>query len=658
MIVGIVFPLVIAVLRPAVSTGESPIPSKEKDTFIIPAWCWLCLLVLACVPRLAQLTTLSTWPAWDEGLQCFDAMDLNRKWEWRLFFTFNQIPVFTFWCLALFFKIIQPSLQALWLFPAFISILTVGVAGLTRSLFPDRFVFLLLILISVNFPYLYTSKLCAWHVVVLFLTSLVLALLCVFLSVSSPRAASPSAFALGFVLGIGLFTAVAWPVVALCVLGAVAGFGRRKRNLTLKAWFFLTLPFAAAVGFFAFFSWKLKNGEYVKTVFAFASGTDWATMMNGGLHRVASLFWSGSPANCFGPLWGGMLNPILGAAFLGGLVKLVQNRRDGFSQWLLASLFLLILPGFLSRGFEIFRMTQAFPILIFIACLGLYDLFLSLSWPFSWKASFILALLAGSMALDFYHLEGPYHRLWGTPGPAWNRLKSNAYWRAYGILEKTQEKAGPGMVLLELRPDIHDQTLTPTTYPFNGCRNKGIPLASAHWAAFVVHPDFKPFLEKTFATGHWYWLDQDEMLGIVPLDASNLPTFLNWYEVDQQLQPVTNQIINLFPEESELPIIQRLLEIEQSLPPDRFLKSFLWEKVAYHRVADHDGAGAVEALREASQEGFPAAHFYYIQGVLLADMGKFSEAKIAFQKATQSPLDLSSARDNLGKIEKILASSH
>ena len=654
--VGIVIPLVMSALGPAASSKRGLVPAPSKDSQALSHAWWVALLALACLPRFLHLTTLSTWPTGDDGLYCFNAMELNRKWEWRIFFDYNQVPPLTAWCMALYFRIFEPSLFSLWLFPALVSLLTVGTVFYARKYFSGLFAFYLLALVSFNFPYLYMAKFCPWPVVLLFLTTLVYLLTCAFLRAPSSPAAYPQAFALGLALGIGFFAAVAWPVVAFSVTAAVLGGYGPKGRRNSKELLVFGLPLGLLGGLYAFFSWRLKNGNHIRNMFAFGPGSDWAAALNQGLHKEASLFWAASPTNCFGPLWGGMLNPVLGAAFFLGAALCLRNFRGGFPKWILASAFLMTGPALLSKGFEIFRMTQVFPLLIFIACMGFYELFPPSPKASAWKWGAFALCLCASTALDLYHLEGPYHRLWGTPGPAWNHLKSNPYWRAYGILEETCQSRGPGMVLLDLRADIHDQNLTPATYAYNLSCNPKIGLSAARWAAFIVHPDFKPFLSKAFPGGHWYWMDQDEMLGIVDLDPSNLPTFLSWYGADQQLQPVTAQILNLLPEETQQPVIGRLLEIEASLPPDRFLKSFLWEKVAYHRVADHDAAGAVEALTRASEEGFPAAHFDYVKGVLLAGMGKYGEAEKAFQKALRSPLNLSPAAEKLSQLREFLAS--
>ncbi len=658
VLAGIILPLVAAFGWVPLGSAEQPIPWKKPNQFVLPWWCWSSLLILACLPRLAQLTTLSTWPTGDDGLYCYYAMELAKKWDWKFFFSYAQVPPLTQWLLALFFKIFPPSLFSLWFFPGLVSIFTVIVAWFNRRFFFDYFSFMLLALFSFSFPFLYTAKFCVWYVIILFWTVLAFTTLIQLLRSSTPAALFLSAFGLGMVVGIGFFTGAAWPVVALCVISAVIGPIKQKGPQTIKILFSMALPLFFFTGIFFFLSWKLNNGVHVKHIWAFSPDSDWAASITEGFLKWASLFWAASPPNCFGPLWGGMLNPILDTGFFLGILKCIQYRRQGFFQWILFSLILFSLPGFLAQGFEIFRMTQIFPLLVFISCLGWFDLFFRPGKFSSWKSAGMVLLLLASITLDLYHLEGPYHRLGGTPGPAWNHLKLIQYWRAYGILEKINKEKGPGMILSEFRPEIGDQTLTIATYSFNAARNNRIPFSEARWAALLVHPDYRQFLSKAFPTGHWYWLEQNEMLGVIPVDPFNIQTLRSWYEFNRRLQPITSQTFDLFMGESKLPIIRQLLEIEPTVKSDPFLMTCLWEKVAFHRVSIQDSLGALQAFQQAIKKGFPVPHLYYLEGSLLTDMGRFAEARSAFQKAVLSPYNSNSAWENIKILDRILRDNH
>jgi hypothetical protein len=493
-------------------------------------------------------------------------------------------------------------------------------------------------------------------VVVLFWTVMTFMVFGIFIRPSSHSASRLIAFALGLVVGLGFFTGAAWPVVALSIVGAMAVSIRRKGWMDTKALLSMASPLVILAGLFFFLSYTLMSTEHMKSIFVFQAGSDWFHSSKECLLKWATLFWIATPFIDYGPRWGGMLNPVLSSGFFWGILVCVRNYRQGFFQWILFSLLLLSSPGFLAKGHEIFRMVHVFPLLILVSGLGWTSLFLTSDRPNRRKVVGLILLLSVSSALDFYHFEGPYHRLWGTPGPAWNHLKLIQYWNAYEILKKHNEKNGPGMILSDFRPETFDQTLTVAAYSFDATYNRNIPFAEVRWAALLVHPDYKPFLSKIFPTGRWYWLEQDEMLGIVPVDPMNIQTLRSWYEVNQRLKSVTAHTFDMLLEESRIPIIRQILEIESSIKPDAFLMSCLWEKVAFHRVVDKDVQGALIAFQQALKNGFPAAHFYYLQGLLLADIGKFDDARQAFQKAIRCPLNLSSAAEELLKIDGILGS--
>jgi len=137
------------------------------------------------------------------------------------------------------------------------------------------------------------------------------------------------------------------------------------------------------------------------------------------------------------------------------------------------------------------------------------------------------------------------------------------------------------------------------------------------------------------------------MLAILPREDSRAGLLNRWLEVDVRLRPLVFQAIDLQSGESQQPILNRILELEKDLSRDPFLESCLWEKVVFHRMSMGDGLGALESLRKGLERGYPLAHFYNLEGVLLGRMGRTEEARIAFEKANQSPLNLTPAAENL-----------
>ena len=87
---------------------------------------------------------------------------------------------------------------------------------------------------------------------------------------------------------------------------------------------------------------------------------DWTDQLVTGISYVTAIF-AGPIRNgtSYGPLWGGMLNPILGSTFLLGLAYLWKFRKLSFSRWAMGGLLILMLPGFLSADYvEMFRIAQ------------------------------------------------------------------------------------------------------------------------------------------------------------------------------------------------------------------------------------------------------------------------------------------------------------
>ncbi|HXL72506.1 MAG TPA: glycosyltransferase family 39 protein, partial [bacterium] len=125
-----------------------------------PGIVWILAVVLAVVFRFWDLTSLSVWPTSDEGWINYLALQLSKKWNWNLFFASFQVPPVHFWGQALFFRWFGPSLFTLWLFPAFLSLVTLGlIYGAARIFFSSRFSFLCFLLASVNYWFLWNGRL-------------------------------------------------------------------------------------------------------------------------------------------------------------------------------------------------------------------------------------------------------------------------------------------------------------------------------------------------------------------------------------------------------------------------------------------------------------------------------------------------------------------
>ncbi len=636
------------------SQRNENLPVGPEDSFK-PHYLWTCgILAGAILVRFWHLTRLSTWPMPDEGLFSFYALELARKWHWNFFFSYVQVPPITVWALSLFYKWIEPSLFSLWLFPATISVVTVFVIYVgAKKTFPASFTFLLLTMASFNFTFLYSARFCTWPVMVLFWTVITLVALSFYVTNSSNKTIKPGLF-LGFITGLGFFVAISWPVVAFSVVIAVL-YIFVSRSSQKKFWvFFASLIFVSA--FFLYISINKNYGSHLLSARTFHFQNVSKLPFKDALLNLASLFWIAPLSASYGPLWGGMLNPVMDAFFFWGILECFRIHRNRFYLWLLLSLGLFCLPGLVSKGFEIFRNTQIFPLLILVSAIGAQNLLKT--WPSDWKKEYrtpiMGLLLASSVFFDLYHLMGPYHHLWGVPNSYWKNMKSVELDQAYNILEQIREQEGTGALLLDLQPNPTDTTLMTATFPFDAAHNPALSLSDVRWIAVVINANYKPFLASRFPQGRWFWLEkigattnQAQMLGVIPFNGSTAPTLKHWILVNQKLEAVTTAIMTDYPEQTTKPILDLLFNIHPEIKGDPFLESCFWEKVIFHSKVEGDYDAVLSAINQALAHGYSLPELWNDKGFLLEKKGKLMESKKAYQKAIDSPLDLTPAAQNL-----------
>lgn len=649
-LLGLVLPTLWAWAAPR---NPHSLDAQEKEApWIPPRWFPVLLILLAFFLRFHSLTTLSTWPLPDEGVCASYSIDLLRDWHWRFFFHYTQIPGPFFWLLALFFRLFEPSLFSLWLFPALFCAVTVGLCYLAlRSIFPRSFSCLYLFFLTFNFWHLYTGRLCLPMGLLFLWQILTYWVLAIFLVQSRPRQKSLWAALLGLVTGLGFWTSIAWPFVLVSLIPAVWLVGKKRGNtyqvvplLFLSILLIFSFPYLAAAV-------HERYGIHLSHLWVFGKGWSWAVWAE-SLKNIGGIFTNPDEPFHYGPLWGGMLNPVEGALALLGTAECCHRWKTAFCRWVLFALVLSLAPGLLSRDFEIMRLMSALPLLLLLVTMGGWTL---IKGGFSkTKMTATILILTLSSGLNLYHLEGPYHRLWGTPQSDWYLLKSGEFYRAYRILGPLEKEEGPGAVLSDLWGKTGDGTLTVACYSFDAAHNPLISLEGARWVAVILDANYKPFLAKRFTKGRWFWLGSLRpgnpgglMMGVIPLAPENRKILLQWVEANLHLEAVTSSVLNSDPQRPPQRALDLLLQIGPSLPSDPFLKSCFWEKAYNLYRAGNNPEGMLEALRQGLKEGYPLAHFYNEEGLLLESAGKNDEARRAFQKALHAPLNLTSAAENL-----------
>ncbi len=646
---GIILPLLIALV--AVHALDKPEhPLWEIETLNRPAsWVFVLILLGALVLRFSGLTAWPVWPNTDEGLIGRFAMDLCRQWNWKFFLTFGQVPPGMDWLLSWVLAHSSEPLRALWALPAVLSSLTVILSyWAARAFFPKSLSFLFFVLWSFSFWPLFYGRYCHPGVLLPLWALLVLMVLGFFLKSKKPAQQFWLAFGLGIVTGIGSFTFTPWVVLAFWIFWVVAitaYFSSPEKRSGL--WGFLSslgiglVPFIIAV-------FKEGFGHHLFAVSAIRGYRPLGEQLTAVFSYLTAPFWGlfeDQPA--YAPFWGGMLNPILTAAFLVGMVESYRHRKDSkvFLVW--CGGFLCFLPGLMSMNVEMYRVILFLPFLLLGAAIGLHRLLFEIS-PIR-RSIYLTIILLLSLFLDLAHLAQPYFSpLFSKQGAFFGAPPSKPVhsYRAYQILKK-QASLGPGLFFSDFGTLPNDQTLNYASFEFNALLNPRIPLPSARWAAVLINANYRPYMEKKFPGGQWILLDQDMgvpdgglMLGVIPITRQNIGVLQNWVRVYPFFRDMDFEWLNLADFMKGTRLLEEFSKVKPLITGDRFLESCYWEKTGEILYRDRAYPLDLQAFQKALQEGFPTAHLYYKIGSIQLRKNQFDQARESFHKAEMAPLNL------------------
>jgi hypothetical protein len=368
----------------------------------------------------------------------------------------------------------------------------------------------------------------------------------------------------------------------------------------------------------------------------------------------------------YGPVGGGFLNPIAGASAICALLPVLQ---EGFARLkrIYALLFLFLLPGMLTRTPEFFRIVQAVPVLLVLAAIGLVTVAKTLPRPV--RLVFLIGAVALSTLWDANRIFNVYPSLWASPGPRWtSNIKSIEQYRAFTFLESFRKIRGPGRLFLFLHPESADPSLYVATYGSNLIRN--LPLSAEekpHWAAVVCNVHYLPFLRKRFPSMTWIDLsdglsriDGGLMLAVLPEGALEGADLSRWEGAESASRESTRAFLKRRTGTGYESVLADLLGRYGSFEDDPFLESCFWEKV-YYLYLQNSAFGnapreenlrlALEAVIQAHEKGYPAAHYFNEEGALWEHFGKLGLARQAFERAVSAPLDRTPAKENLILLE-------
>jgi 4-amino-4-deoxy-L-arabinose transferase-like glycosyltransferase len=395
--IGWALPMILGVIYFSKAHSENDL-FREDTIPTVPIHWWLLTAILALIPRLYILFN-SSWLNPDEGLFGFLSLEISKIWKWHFFFTFAQAPPLFNWSAAIFFKWFTPSIFSMRLFQFILSIITILlVYRCGRNFFSKSFIFSCLYLFAFSFWPLYISVFFEPLSLLPILEIMSFWTLGSVLNSNKQEKKNLNRWCLGLVTGLGFWVAIQWPLVASMIFLALF-YKFKKQILTFYQLWIPTLLFFIP---FCFFSVVEKNGEHIKTLLAFSLNGDVLKRLSDSFSNWTALFWGCDLQNSYGPVWGGMLNPISGALFFIGIFELIYQKKISLSRWVLTTFFAFMIPGVITNSFEIFRNEQIEPLLLLICALGFQSLIFHTSNKF--KKSSLIIIFFFSAGLDMIHL--------------------------------------------------------------------------------------------------------------------------------------------------------------------------------------------------------------------------------------------------------------
>jgi hypothetical protein len=625
------------------TSPNRPLYLEETIPTLSPTW-FCIVLFLALLPRIYILFN-STWPLPDDGLNTFVSVTLSKKWSWHLFFTQVQIPPLNNWIQAFYFKLISPSICSMRFFYFILSIAAVFLSFFTSRFYASRsMTFFCFTFIALGFWPLYASRFCTYPQPLFTFQIMVLGILGIYLKSRSVHEYQVNGLKLGFVTGLGFWVAIQWPLIAVMILIAVFFKTKTKLKKSIPfgiALLLLTIPFLAA-------SLLQKNGEHIKYLLTLPLA-EGVTRLNSFCSNWTSLFWGCNLQNSYGPVWGGMLNPIAGSLFFIGFIELIRTISNGLSRWIFYSFFIFMIPGFITSSFDIFRNSLVLPLSIFICAIGIQSLIKHTS--LFWKPFILALILLFSSSLDMIHLWKTYQPVISVSNNSTNNIEFS---KAFQLLKEVDDQKGPGELFWGFNTDIDDTTLDIATYGFNAAENPKLSFENAQWAAFITNANYKNFISNQYPNAKFYWLGKDTfwnqgglMMILIFKEEKNKLILRHWKEVNDLFHSSTDDYFLNPLVSQEMPNYKKFSGTEKFIKGDRFLESVFYEKLIYFQRKNSNRQELMTLIKTAIQKGYPAAHLFVTEGLLWRAEGNYPEAEKAFKKALHSRLNLTDAEKNL-----------
>jgi hypothetical protein len=648
-ILGLLVPFLLACRDLARNRAETPGPPPPfQDEFIPSAWMKgsLLLLALGVFLRFWRLTTLSDWPLNDESWFGYIALRLLEGETPRWFYSHNAVQPFTNFGLAAFFKCFGVSLRTLWLYQAALSLLALCFYGwAARRWVSKSLAFVFWAVLALSFWPLYLGRFGTQGGMVFLWEGICLALLAPLLDKNREVPGLLRPALLGLAAGLGFYTyAPLWLFIATALGAALAlpclGKGRGAQGAGRALLIFLAAAFAVSFPL----AWAMASSmdpAFLRALWVFGGQPD-PRFLPDLLSKLSVYFWGPAPSPFFSynPLWGGFLNPVLGALALLGLLEAARYRSRVEIKFLAACGLWLWLPQALSRGQEYIRAVPLIPVFLALVALG-FRRWMVHPRARAVPAGFLaLALLALSVGLDAHHLFGAYHRWAVAVSDTGFTNKSLERKRAYALFEQVQQDWGPGLILANLVDDINDQSLSLASWRFNAVENPGAPAPRVPWVGILCNVHYRDYLARRFPRARWAWLASDVfrengglMAGVIPVDAANGPALQRWVLAEKAMRVFASDVINTQLSPGAQGLASRM-EIDYPLfRGDPFLESCYWEKQAQNAFLCRRFGDMIQPLRNAIRLGVPQAHLYNRLGVVCLATGDFQQAGWALEHA-------------------------
>ena len=239
--------------------------SKKEAPY--PSWAWVLLIAIGIFLRSLRFWAFPHWPLFDETSILQFALELNRHWDWKFFYTDGQIPPLLIWATAILLKIFQNSFLALELPVFLVSCLTLLAGwGAARRFLPEKWAYLSTAFLALAYWPLYLQSLSiqaiclpVWEIGVFFL-------------LAETFKKESNWFWIGILgawLGLGYWTYTSWPVVTLAAL-IISIIGIKQSGWNIRS--LLLLGFGLFITGFYFLVASFQSGGYGTHLVGYSAG--------------------------------------------------------------------------------------------------------------------------------------------------------------------------------------------------------------------------------------------------------------------------------------------------------------------------------------------------------------------------------------------------